>query len=35
MGWKAVGAKLIDFSKSIEMEWEKKENKTAQGDLFG
>ena len=34
MGWKAVGAKLIDFSKSIEMEWEKKENKTAQGELF-
>lgn len=22
MGWKAVGAKLMDFSKSIEMEWE-------------
>jgi len=25
MGWKAVGAKLMDFSKSIEMDWEKKE----------
>lgn len=25
MGWKAVGAKLMDFSKSVEMEWEKKE----------
>ena len=24
MGWKAVGAKLVDFSKSIKMEWEKK-----------
>lgn len=24
MGWKAVGAKLTDFNKSIEMEWEKK-----------
>jgi topoisomerase-4 subunit A len=24
MGWKAVGAKLVDFSKSIEMEWEVK-----------
>ena len=23
MGWKAVGAKLMDYSKSIEMEWEK------------
>lgn len=26
MGWKAVGAKLIDFSKSVEMEWENKKN---------
>lgn len=25
MGWKAVGAKLMDYSKSIEMAWEKKE----------
>lgn len=24
MGWKAVGAKLVDFTKSIEMEWEGK-----------
>lgn len=24
MGWKAVGAKLVDFSKSVEMEWEGK-----------
>ena len=24
MGWKAVGAKLVDFSKSVKMEWEKK-----------
>ena len=24
MGWKAVGAKLMDYSKSIEMHWEKK-----------
>src|SRR5205085_3914252 len=24
MGWKAVGAKLVDFSKSVEMEWEVK-----------
>lgn len=22
MGWKAVGAKLVDFAKSVEMEWE-------------
>ena len=34
MGWKAVGAKLVDFSKSVEMEWEVKEKSTAQGELF-
>jgi topoisomerase-4 subunit A len=35
MGWKAVGAKLIDFSKSVEMEWEEKQEKQdAQGELF-
>lgn len=34
MGWKAVGAKLIDYSKSIEMEWEKKEVDTKQTELF-
>jgi topoisomerase-4 subunit A len=33
MGWKAVGAKLMDFSKSIEMEWEKK-TESPQQDLF-
>ena len=27
MGWKALGAKLTDFSKSVEMEWVKKEDK--------
>ena len=33
MGWKAVGNKLVDFSKSIEMEWvQQKENK--QAELF-
>jgi topoisomerase-4 subunit A len=26
MGWKAVGAKLMDYSKSVEMEWEKRED---------
>jgi len=35
MGWKAVGAKLMDYSKSIEMEWEKKETESSQGELFG
>ncbi len=34
MGWKAVGAKLVDYSKSVEMEWEAKENDKAQGELF-
>jgi topoisomerase-4 subunit A len=35
MGWKAVGAKLVDFSKSVEMEWEKPaEDGNAQGHLF-
>src|SRR5213075_1880763 len=33
MGWKAVGAKLVDFSKSVEMEWvPNKQNK--QRELF-
>lgn len=36
MGWKAVGAKLTDFNKSIQMEWEHrpKEENTAP-ELFG
>ena len=35
MGWKAIGTKLVDFSKSVEMEWDKPvEDKGAQGDLF-
>ena len=34
MGWKAAGAKLVDFSKSVEMEWETKEADKAQGELF-
>ena len=35
MGWKAVGAKLTEFSKSVEMEWEKKAaSENPQGSLF-
>ena len=34
MGWKAVGAKLMDYSKSIEMAWEKKEPEANQPELF-
>ena len=35
MGWKAVGAKLMDFSKSAEMQWEKATPKDSQPELFG
>lgn len=35
MGWKAVGAKLMDFSKSAEMQWEKAAPKDSQPELFG
>lgn len=35
MGWKAVGAKLVDYSKSVEMEWVKQKNTdTSQQELF-
>jgi topoisomerase-4 subunit A len=35
MGWKAIGAKLVDFSKSVELEWENlKDENNPQGELF-
>ena len=34
MGWKALGAKLADYSKSVEMEWERKGKDNAQPELF-
>ncbi|MBK7434939.1 MAG: DNA gyrase/topoisomerase IV subunit A [Chitinophagaceae bacterium] len=35
MGWKALGAKLVDYSKSVEMEWERKERSADnQPELF-
>jgi topoisomerase-4 subunit A len=34
MGWKAVGAKLVDFNKSILMEWEQRVEEGAQPKLF-
>ncbi len=34
MGWKAVGAKLADYSKSMVMEWEEKKSDVKQPDLF-
>ena len=36
MGWKAIGAKLTEYSKSVAMEWEIKAiTDNPQGDLFG
>ncbi len=36
MGWKAVGAKLTDYSKTIEMAWEQKpKEENTQPELFG
>ena len=37
MGWKAVGSKLFDYSKSVEVEWGHKEDNSdkRQADLFG
>ncbi|GMV77217.1 MAG: DNA topoisomerase IV subunit A [Chitinophagaceae bacterium] len=35
MGWKAVGAKLMDYSKTVEMEWENKtQDNNNQPELF-
>ncbi len=34
MGWKAVGAKLVDYNKSLQMEWEMKEERPTQQRLF-
>ncbi len=35
MGWKAIGSKLADFSKSVEMEWEQKiDSQSNQTELF-
>jgi topoisomerase-4 subunit A len=34
MGWKAVGSKLVDFSKSTEIQWEQKPGGKKQPELF-
>jgi topoisomerase IV subunit A len=34
MGWKAAGLKLVDFTKSTEMEWEKRAGDKKQAELF-
>ncbi len=33
-GWKAIGTRLADFSKSTEMEWVHKDDSGRQGELF-
>jgi topoisomerase-4 subunit A len=34
MGWKAIGSKLVDYAKSIQLTWEVKEAKGGQTELF-
>jgi topoisomerase-4 subunit A len=34
MGWKAVGAKLTDYNKSVIMDWVKPEKTDEQPELF-
>lgn len=34
MGWKAIGAKLMDYSKNIQMEWVKNQPDTTVQELF-
>jgi topoisomerase IV subunit A len=34
MGWKAVGAKLVDYNKNVMMEWEVSQSSNAQPELF-
>ncbi|MBC7904072.1 MAG: DNA gyrase/topoisomerase IV subunit A [Gemmatimonadaceae bacterium] len=33
MGWKAVGAKLVDYNKSVVMDWERKPGDIAQAEM--
>lgn len=35
MGWRTVGTKLVDFSKSVQMEWVKPKTDNQQPELFG
>lgn len=34
MGWKAVGAKLVDYTKTVQMEWIEEETNKNQQELF-
>ena len=33
-GWKTIGTRLLDYSKSVEMEWVKSTGATKQQELF-
>ena len=33
-GWRTVGARLLDYSKSVEMEWVKQKESGKQQELF-
>jgi hypothetical protein len=34
MGWKAVGSKLVDYTKSTEIRWDEKPGNKKQQELF-
>jgi topoisomerase-4 subunit A len=34
MGWRAIGTKLTDYNKSVEMDWDVKEKENPQKELF-
>ena len=34
MGWKTVGAKLVDYTKTVQMEWQKQKGDNKQQELF-
>jgi len=34
MGWRAVGVKMVDYNKTVEMEWDKKGGEKRQPELF-
>ena len=34
MGWRAVGGKLTDYNKSVQMDWDKNEKDNQQAELF-
>jgi len=34
MGWRAIGTRLTDYNKSVEMDWEVKQGSNTQQELF-